>query len=147
MQRHEMIDAMRALGLKGMASAFDEAVTTGVQRQRTTPEILTDLLRAEAAHRHAASIRSLSERMLWVELDDHLEAESAEGAINRCNGSSRKTMLTRTSKVRLEVPRKYQRRFPKFNDKVVSMYARAASRCARTAGTSKRITGSTSRLT
>jgi DNA replication protein DnaC len=57
MQRHEMIDAMRALGLKGMAGAFDEAVTTGVQRQRTTPEILTDLLRAEAAHRHAASIR------------------------------------------------------------------------------------------
>ncbi|WP_231730432.1 ATP-binding protein, partial [Novosphingobium sp. Fuku2-ISO-50] len=57
MQRHEMIDAMRALGLKGMASAFDEAVTTGVQRQRTTPEILSDLLRAEAAHRHAASIR------------------------------------------------------------------------------------------
>ena len=57
MQRHEMIDAMRALGLKGMAGAFDEAVTTGIQRQRTTPEILTDLLRAEAAHRHAASIR------------------------------------------------------------------------------------------
>jgi DNA replication protein DnaC len=57
MQRHEMIDAMRALGLKGMAGAFDEAVTTGVQRQRTAPEILTDLLRAEAAHRHAASIR------------------------------------------------------------------------------------------
>ncbi len=27
MQRHEMIDAMRALGLKGMAGAFDEAVT------------------------------------------------------------------------------------------------------------------------
>jgi DNA replication protein DnaC len=57
MQRHEMIDAMRALGLKGMAGAFDEAVTTGVQRKRTTTEILTDLLRAEAAHRHAASIR------------------------------------------------------------------------------------------
>ena len=48
---------MRALGLKGMAGAFDEAVTTGVQRNRTTPEILTDLLRAEAAHRHATSIR------------------------------------------------------------------------------------------
>ncbi len=26
MQRHEMIDAMRALGLKGMAGAFDEEV-------------------------------------------------------------------------------------------------------------------------
>ncbi len=57
MQRHEMIAAMRGLGLKGMAGAFDEAVTAGVQRQRTTPEILTDLLRAEAAHRHSASIR------------------------------------------------------------------------------------------
>ena len=40
-----------------MAGAFDEAVTTGLQRQRTTMEILTDLLRAEATHRHAASIR------------------------------------------------------------------------------------------
>jgi len=57
MQRHDMIDAMRGLGLKGMAGAFDEAVTTGVQRQRTITEILTDLLRAEATHRHAASIR------------------------------------------------------------------------------------------
>jgi len=36
MQRHDMIDAMRGLGLKGMAGAFDEAVTTGLQRQRTT---------------------------------------------------------------------------------------------------------------
>jgi DNA replication protein DnaC len=57
MQRHEMIEAMRTLGLKGMAGAFDEAVTTGLQRKRTINEILTDLLRAEAAHRHAASIR------------------------------------------------------------------------------------------
>ncbi len=38
MQRHEMLGAIRALGLKGMAGAFDEAVTTGVQRKRTTPE-------------------------------------------------------------------------------------------------------------
>ena len=57
MQRHDMIEAMRGLGLKGMAGAFDDAVTTGLQRQRTTMEILTDLLRAEATHRHAASIR------------------------------------------------------------------------------------------
>ena len=57
MQRHEMIEAMRGLGLRGMAGAFDETVTTGLQRKRTTHEILTDLLRAEAAHRHAASIR------------------------------------------------------------------------------------------
>jgi len=44
-QRHEMIAAMRDLGLKGMAGAFDEAVTTGMQRKRTAIEILTDLLR------------------------------------------------------------------------------------------------------
>jgi DNA replication protein DnaC len=52
-----MIAAMGGLGLKGMAGAFDEAVTTGLQRNRTAMEILTDLLHAEAAHRHAASIR------------------------------------------------------------------------------------------
>jgi len=57
MQRHEMIAAMGGLGLKGMAGAFDEAITTGLQRKRTTMEILTDLLRAEATHRHTASIR------------------------------------------------------------------------------------------
>lgn len=57
MQRHEMIEAMRGLGLKGMVGAFDDAVTAGVQRKRSSTEILTDLLHAEAAHRHAASIR------------------------------------------------------------------------------------------
>ena len=50
------LDAILATA-KGMAGAFDEAVTTGIQRNRTAMEILTDLLRAEAAHRHAASIR------------------------------------------------------------------------------------------
>ena len=43
--------------------------------------------------------------MLSAELDDHLENEGAEGAINRRNGSSKKTMLTGTSKVTLDVPR------------------------------------------
>jgi DNA replication protein DnaC len=57
MQRHEVIAAMAGLGLKGMAGAFDEAVIAGLQRKRTTMEILADLLRAEAAHRQAASVR------------------------------------------------------------------------------------------
>lgn len=48
--------------------------------------------------------KALSERMLTAELDEHLEIEGAEGAINRRNGSSRKTMLTGTSKVTLDVP-------------------------------------------
>jgi putative transposase len=80
--------------------------------------------------------KALSERMLSAELDDHLENESAGGAINRRNGTSRKTVLSGTSKVTLEVPRdragtfdprliaKYQRRFPDFDDKIISMYAR-----------------------
>src|SRR3546814_18166737 len=57
MQRHEMMQALTGLGLKGMAGAFDEAVTTGLHRKRTTLEILTDLLRAETTHRHADSVR------------------------------------------------------------------------------------------
>jgi hypothetical protein len=35
MQRHEMIDAMRGLGLKGMVGAFDEAVSASVPRLRS----------------------------------------------------------------------------------------------------------------
>jgi len=54
-QRHEMIEAFAQLGLKGMAGAFDETVTTGLQRNRTAMEILADLLRAETSHRQAAS--------------------------------------------------------------------------------------------
>ena len=57
MQRHEMIEALGQLGLKGMAAAFDDAVTTGLQRNRTALEMLADLLKAETAHRQAASIR------------------------------------------------------------------------------------------
>ena len=57
MQRHEMIEALGQLGLKGMANAFDDAVTTGLQRHRTVMEMLADLLQAETAHRQAASIR------------------------------------------------------------------------------------------
>jgi len=39
MQRHEMIQALGQLGLKGMAGAFDDAVTTGLQRNRTASPI------------------------------------------------------------------------------------------------------------
>jgi putative transposase len=80
--------------------------------------------------------KSLSERMLVAELDDHLESEAEAGGGNRRNGSSKKTMLTGSSKVTLDIPRdrsgtfdpkliaKYQRRFPDFDTKIISMYAR-----------------------
>jgi DNA replication protein DnaC len=57
MQRHEMISALKGLGLKGMVAAFDDAVTHGIRRDRSVMEMLGDLLHAEVAHREAASIR------------------------------------------------------------------------------------------
>ena len=83
--------------------------------------------------------KALSERILNAELDEHLEGEEAEGGVNRRNGTSKKTVLTGTSKMMLSVPRdragsfdpkliaKYQRRFPDFDDKIISMYARGLS--------------------
>ena len=80
--------------------------------------------------------KGLSERVLNAELDAHLDAETADGKTNRHNGRSQKTVLTGTSKVTLDIPRdragtfdpqliaKYQRRFPDFNEKIISMYAR-----------------------
>jgi len=80
--------------------------------------------------------KALSERMLAAELEDHLKTEAEAGRINRRNGSSKKTMLTGSSKVTLDIPRdrsgtfdpkliaRYQRRFPDFDTKIISMYAR-----------------------
>jgi len=88
--------------------------------------------------------KALAERMLNAELDQHLEAEAAAmsdgaGTGNHRNGYSKKTVITDTSQVELEIPRdrrgtfepqliaKYQRRFPGFDDKIISMYARGMS--------------------
>ena len=80
--------------------------------------------------------KALAERGLNAELDDHLDNEAAEGSQNRRNGSSKKTVLTETAKIDIRIPRdregtfdpkliqRYQRRFPGFDDKIVSMYAR-----------------------
>ncbi len=80
--------------------------------------------------------KALSERLLNTELDEHLGAEAQRTTGNHRNGSSKKTMLTGSSKVTLDIPRdrsgtfdpkliaKYQRRFPDFDDKIISMYAR-----------------------
>ena len=57
MQRHELIDQLKALKLYGMAGAFDETVTQRIRRQLTAQEILGHLCQAEAAERRARSIR------------------------------------------------------------------------------------------
>lgn len=76
-------------------------------------------------------------------MDIHLAEERADGAPaegnlspNRRNGRSQKTVTTQSGKVVLDIPRdrngtfdplliaKYQRRFPEFDRKIISMYAR-----------------------
>lgn len=81
--------------------------------------------------------KALTERALNAEMDHHLSGD--DGAGNTRNGYGRKTVTTETGKLEIEVPRdrqssfdpqliaKYQRRFPGFDDKIVSMYARGMS--------------------
>src|SRR3546814_1539607 len=70
-------------------------------------------------------------------MDHHLGQED-QGANSR-NGYGRKTVTTDGGRIEIEVPRdragsfdpqliaKYQRRFPGFDDKIISMYARGMS--------------------
>lgn len=79
--------------------------------------------------------KALAERALNAEMDRHLAG--SEG--NSRNGYGSKTVLTGTGKMTLDIPRdrqssfdpqliaKYQRRFPGFDEKIVSMYARGMS--------------------
>ena len=81
--------------------------------------------------------KALAERALNAEMDHHLETDEEDG--NRRNGYGKKTVLTGTGKMALAVPRdrlstfdplliaKYQRRFPGFDEKIISMYARGMS--------------------
>jgi putative transposase len=81
--------------------------------------------------------KALAERALNAEMDHHLAGDGGTG--NSRNGYGRKSVITDTGQIELEVPRdrrasfdpqliaKYQRRFPGFDDKIVSMYARGMS--------------------
>jgi putative transposase len=81
--------------------------------------------------------KALAERALNAEMDHHLSGPEEAG--NGRNGYGRKTVTTETGKFDLAVPRdrqasfdpqliaKYQRRFPGFDEKIVSMYARGMS--------------------
>jgi putative transposase len=81
--------------------------------------------------------KALAERALNAEMDHHLAGDG--GAGNSRNGYGRKSVVTDSGRIGLEVPRdrqgsfdplliaKYQRRFPGFDDKIISMYARGMS--------------------
>jgi putative transposase len=76
-------------------------------------------------------------KALNAEMDHHLSGDGALG--NSRNGYGKKTVLTDAGRLGIEVPRdrqarfdpqligKYQRRFPGFDDKIISMHARGMS--------------------
>jgi len=80
--------------------------------------------------------KALANRVLNAEMDTHLDGEAAAGKANRRNGYSKKTVIGESSKLELRIPRdregtfdprliaKYQRRFPGFDAKIISVYAR-----------------------
>jgi len=114
------------------------------RKQPAIPDALLDQLLAGADAKTAFDPnglidelkKALAERALNAEMDHHLT--SGDGGNTR-NGYGRKTVLTDTGRLDLDVPRdrqasfdpqliaKYQRRFPGFDDKIVSMYARGMS--------------------
>jgi putative transposase len=81
--------------------------------------------------------KALADRALNAEMDYHLGNEAE--ADNARNGYGRKTVSTGSGKIDIAIPRdragsfdpqliaKYQRRFPGFDDKIISMYARGMS--------------------
>ena len=77
--------------------------------------------------------KALAERVLNAEFDHHLDGGEPDGRLNGRNGYGAKTVLTSTGKLALQIPRdrlatfdpqliaKYQRRFPGFDERIVSM--------------------------
>jgi DNA replication protein DnaC len=57
MERHEVLEMMTELKLKGMRAAFDEVIADGLKRQHPVQRIVGDLLRAEIAEKQARSIK------------------------------------------------------------------------------------------
>jgi putative transposase len=108
------------------------------------PDALLDQLLAGADARTAFEAdglldslkKALTERALNAEMDHHL-ASGEDG--NSRNGYGRKTVTTDGGKMELAIPRdrqasfdpqliaKYQRRFPGFDETIISMYARGMS--------------------
>jgi putative transposase len=117
------------------------------RKQPTIPDQLLDQLLVGADAKTAFAKdglldelkKALAERALNAEMDHHLDSGEDDGRANSRNGYGRKTVLTDTGKIDLAVPRdrlatfdpqliaKYQRRFPGFDEKIISMYARGMS--------------------
>ena len=57
MQRHECIEILKQLKLNAMVESFDEIVTDGIRRKRSTMDILGRLFMAEQTSRHSRGIQ------------------------------------------------------------------------------------------
>jgi len=110
------------------------------RKQPSIPDELLDQLLSGADPRAALAEgglldglkKALAERALNAEMDHHLAGDGGVG--NSRNGYGRKSEVTDTGSMALEIPRdrqasfdpqliaKYQRRFPGFDEKIVSMY-------------------------
>ena len=117
------------------------------RKQPSIPDELLDQLLAGSDPRAALADgglldglkKALAERVLNAEFDHHLDGGEPDGRLNGRNGYGTKTVLTSTGKLALQIPRdrlatfdpqliaKYQRRFPGFDERIVSMYARGMS--------------------
>ncbi len=117
------------------------------RKQPSIPDELLDQLLAGSDPRAALADgglldglkKALAERVLNAEFDHHLDGGEPDGRLNGRNGYGAKTVLTGTGKLALQIPRdrlatfdpqliaKYQRRFPGFDERIVSMYARGMS--------------------
>ncbi len=117
------------------------------RKQPVIPDELLDQLLGGADPRAALADgslldglkKALAERVLNAELDHHLDGGEPDGRPNGRNGYGKKTVLTGTGRLELQMPRdrlasfdpvliaKYQRRLPGFDEKIVSMYARGMS--------------------
>lgn len=106
-------------------------------------ELLKDYKNPEDLIGETGLIRELTkrliERAMSAEMSSHLGYEKNEvgekSTVNRRNGNSRKTVLTRDDELEIEVPRdrentfepqivkKHQRRFDGFDEKIISMYS------------------------
>lgn len=115
------------------------------RKEPTIPDVILDQLLAGADAKTAFDQgglldelkKALAERALNAEMDHHLAGE--DEAANGRNGYGKKTVVTDTGALTLTIPRdrqasfdpqligKYQRRFPGFDEKVISMYARGMS--------------------
>jgi putative transposase len=127
-----MAKPRKSLSKSSKAAPFDESTLDELLGGRTTAEELDELFRQMK--------KSLMERVLRGELTHHLGYKPGdpkpEGQRNQRNGHSAKTVLTEDGAVPVAIPRdrdgtfepllipKHERRLPRFDQNVISLYAR-----------------------